>query len=274
MIFDRDGHPTGLVSSSKDITERVIAELEAREKTEELIRMKDSFVQELEVQVQERTRELNAEKERSDELLLNVLPRETAEELKTHGAATPRHYDRVSILFADFAGFTTLAEKLAPEELIRVLGYYFAHFDEIIARCGMEKIKTIGDAYMCAGGVPVANDGNAVDAVRAALELQAFMRRVDPEIIRVQGNVSWRLRIGIHTGPVVAGVVGKQRFAYDIWGDAVNIASRMESSGEPGRINISEATHGLVKDTYECEHRGKLEVKSIGPVEMFFVGAQ
>ena len=192
------------------------------------------------------------EKERSEKLLLNILPHETANELKEKGTATPKHYDKVSVLFTDFKGFTNIAEKLTPQQLIEELNYCFFEFDKIIDKHNLEKIKTIGDAYMCAGGIPIANDSNPVDIVRAGLEIKAFMEqlKVDRE---KQGKDYWELRIGIHTGQVVAGVVGKNKFAYDIWGDAVNTASRMESSGIPGQVNISGTTYEYVKDKFHYE---------------------
>jgi len=210
------------------------------------------------------------EKERSEKLLLNILPVETAQELKEKGSATPKHYDKVSVLFTDFKGFTKIAEKLSAQELIEELNYCFFEFDKIIDKHHLEKIKTIGDAYMCAGGIPVANDTNPVDIVRAGLEIKAFMDRLKEEREK-QGKDYWELRIGIHTGEVVAGVVGKNKFAYDIWGDAVNTASRMESSGIPGQVNISGTTYELIKDRFRCTHRGKIQAKNKGEIDMYIV---
>ncbi len=210
------------------------------------------------------------EKERSEKLLLNILPFETAEELKEKGSATPKHYEMVSVLFTDFKGFTTIAEKLTPEQLVEELNQCFLEFDHIIDRNNLEKIKTIGDAYMCAGGIPVANTSNPVDVVRAGLEIKAYMDRMKAER-EANGQDYWELRIGIHTGKVIAGVVGKNKFAYDIWGDAVNTASRMESSGEPGKVNISGDTYTLVKDHFNCVYRGKVKAKNKGDIDMYFV---
>lgn len=210
------------------------------------------------------------EKDRSDKLLLNILPVETAEELKEKGSATPKHYDLVSVLFTDFKGFTSIAEKLSATELVEELNRCFFEFDKIIDKHGLEKIKTIGDAYMCAGGIPVANTTNPVDIVRAGLEIKEFMENLKKER-EARGQDYWELRIGIHTGPVVAGVVGKNKFAYDIWGDAVNTASRMESSGIPGKVNISGATFELVKDHFHCSHRGKIQAKNKGEIDMYIV---
>jgi len=213
---------------------------------------------------------IEAEKEKSDKLLLNILPFETAEELKEKGSATPKQYDMVTVLFTDFKGFTSIAEKHTPEQLVEELNNCFLEFDNIIDKFNLEKIKTIGDSYMCAGGIPVVNFTNPVDAVMAGLEIQAYMERLKADRI-AQGLDYWELRLGINTGKIIAGVVGKNKFAYDIWGDAVNVASRMESSGAPGKVNISGATYELVKDTFNCIYRGKIQAKNKGEVDMYFV---
>ncbi|KAF0195467.1 MAG: family 3 adenylate cyclase [Bacteroidetes bacterium] len=220
--------------------------------------------------VRKTKRIIENEKERSEKLLLNILPFETAEELKEKGSATPKHYEMVSVLFTDFKGFTTIAEKLTPEQLVEELNQCFLEFDHIIDRNNLEKIKTIGDAYMCAGGIPVANTSNPLDVVKAGLEIKAYMDRMKAER-EAKGQDYWELRIGIHTGKVIAGVVGKNKFAYDIWGDAVNTASRMESSGEPGKVNISGDTYALVKDHFNCVYRGKVKAKNKGDIDMYFV---
>jgi class 3 adenylate cyclase len=212
------------------------------------------------------------EKDRSEKLLLNILPYETAEELKQKGSATPKQYEMVSVLFTDFKGFTTIAEKLTPEQLVAELNQCFLQFDHIIDKHNLEKIKTIGDAYMCAGGIPVANTTNPADVVKAGLEIKAYMDRIKSER-EANGQDYWELRIGIHTGKVIAGVVGKNKFAYDIWGDAVNTASRMESSGEPGKVNISGDTFELIKDQFNCVYRGKIKAKNKGDIDMYFVEA-
>ncbi|MCD4665692.1 MAG: tetratricopeptide repeat protein [Bacteroidales bacterium] len=214
--------------------------------------------------------EIDHERKRSDKLLLNILPEETAEELKEKGAATPKHYEMVSVLFTDFVGFTNIAEKLTPQELVKELDKCFLEFDKIIDRHNLEKIKTIGDAYMCAGGIPVANATNPYDIVHAGLEIKKFMEKLKSEKEAV-GEKFWELRIGIHTGQVIAGVVGKNKFAYDIWGDAVNTASRMESSGVPGKVNISGETYELVKDKFSCTYRGKVKAKNKGEIDMYIV---
>lgn len=211
-----------------------------------------------------------SEKKRSEELLLNILPEEVAEELKAKGSADARQIDMVTVLFTDFKGFTQLAELLSPQELVAEIDHCFREFDHIMQRHGVEKIKTIGDAYMAAGGLPVANLTHAEDVVKAALEIQSFMRQYKEQREKA-GKKFFEIRIGVHTGPVVAGIVGVKKFAYDIWGDTVNTASRMETSGETGKVNISEATFQLVKDHFNCQYRGKITAKNKGEMDMYFV---
>jgi class 3 adenylate cyclase/Flp pilus assembly protein TadD len=213
---------------------------------------------------------IEKEKERSDELLLNILPHETAEELKANGKATPKYYENASVLFTDFKGFTRIAEKLAPQELVEELNQCFSAFDAIITKYKLEKIKTIGDSYMCASGLPTKMPENALEMVKAALEIRDYMLTHHKERIS-HGHEAWDLRIGVHTGPVVAGVVGKNKFAYDIWGDTVNTASRMETSGVTGHVNISGATYEQVKEYFVCTHRGKIKAKNKGEVDMYLV---
>ena len=209
-------------------------------------------------------------KKLSDGLLLNILPEEVAEELKQKGSADARQFDEVTVMFTDFKGFTQISEKLTPTELVAEIHTCFKAFDDIISKHNIEKIKTIGDSYMCAGGLPVANKTNAVEVLKAALEIQQFMQ-THLEERKANGKEIFEIRIGIHTGPVVAGIVGVKKFAYDIWGDTVNIASRMESSGEPGKINISGSTYERIKNQFNCEYRGKIEAKNKGVIDMYFV---
>jgi class 3 adenylate cyclase len=214
--------------------------------------------------------QLHAERRKSEELLLNTLPRKIADELKQTGKVKPVYYQSASILFTDFKDFTKLAEQLTPEELVDELDYCFSSFDMLIEAHNLEKLKTIGDSYMCVGGIPTPHPTHAIDAVLAALQIQAFMgwRRQE----KIQNNQPyWEIRIGIHSGPLLAGVIGKKKFTYDVWGDAVNIASRMESSSLPGAINISQSTFELVKDFFDCEYRGKIAVKNKGDIDMYFV---
>jgi adenylate cyclase len=210
------------------------------------------------------------ERDRSKELLLNILPEETARELEINGHAKTRYYENVTVLFTDFKGFSTIAGGLSPIKLVAELNDYFVAFDEIVEKYNLEKIKTIGDAYMCAGGIPTTNDTHPLNAVEAALAMQAYMDKRKKER-NDAGMDGWELRIGIHTGPIVAGVVGKKKYAYDIWGDTVNVASRMESNGEPGKVNLSSSTFNFIKDKYQCLYRGKISAKNIGEVDMYFV---
>ncbi len=218
----------------------------------------------------EKNRIIDEERKRSEELLLNILPIAVADELKKNGTAEARHYDLATVLFTDFKGFSEISKVLPPDELVRTLDYAFKNFDRIIGKHGLEKIKTIGDAYMCAGGLPGLDGGHPVHVVEAALEIQQFLLVWNAERV-AQGLPAFEARIGIHTGPLVAGVVGSKKFAYDIWGDTVNVASRMESSGEAGRVNISNSTFQLVKDKFSCEYRGKVPAKNVGEVEMYYV---
>lgn len=215
---------------------------------------------------------IEIEKKRSDELLLNILPAETAEELKQTGTAKAKYFDEVTVLFTDFENFTAMSEKLSAQELVNEINLSYSAFDKIITGHGIEKIKTIGDSYMCAGGLPVANKTNAVDTVKAALEMLDFMVS-EKKKREADGKPFFEIRIGCHTGPVVAGIVGIKKFAYDIWGDTVNIASRMESAGVKGRVNISGTTYALLKDTFICEYRGKIQAKNKGEIDMYFVNS-
>jgi class 3 adenylate cyclase len=206
------------------------------------------------------------EKRVSESLLLNILPGEVADELRAKGLVSPKYFEDVTILFTDFVGFTLSTEKLAAEELVGLLHDYFTAFDQIVARYRLEKMKTIGDSYMCISGLPMRNPAHPVDMVMAAFEmLHAVRERARPDRL-----AQWKVRIGIHTGPVIAGVVGINKFAFDIWGDTVNYSSRMESSGEANRINLSDRTYSRVKDFFACEHRGKVLTKEKRELDMYF----
>lgn len=215
-------------------------------------------------------RSIAEERAKADRLLRNILPERVAEELKRRGSTEPVQYDSTSVLFTDFQGFTSIAESMQPRELVTELDRCFSYFDALMPRHKLEKLKTIGDAYMCAGGLPEPNRTHAVDITLAALEIQAFMNQMK-SIKSQQGLPYWELRIGIHSGPLVAGVIGQQKFAYDVWGDTVNTASRMESSGETGRVNISRATFDRISDFFKCEYRGRVKAKNKGEIEMYFV---
>lgn len=220
--------------------------------------------------INERTEDLIIEKEKTESLLANVLPKNTASELMAKGKATKIKYNFVTVLFSDIQGFTQIAEVMNPEVLIDELDKFFFYFDSVVEKYSIEKIKTIGDAYMCAGGIPEKNRTNPVEVILAALEMQSYMKRLKSST-NLEGLKYWDIRIGIHTGTVVAGVVGHKKLSYDIWGDTVNTASRMESSGEAGRINISGTTYEFVKEFFDCEYRGKMPVKYKGELEMYFV---
>jgi adenylate cyclase len=214
--------------------------------------------------------DIESQKKEIETLILNILPVEVAHELRKTGKATPRYYENVSILFTDFKEFSKMADTVSAQQLVEELNECFVAFDQIIEENGLEKIKTIGDAYMCACGIPTPVEDSALRTVRAGLAIQHYI--IDYNEKRIARGLSpWELRIGIHTGPVIAGVVGKKKFAYDIWGNAVNIAARLEANGEEGKVNISEATFQLIKENYECYYRGKIKAKNIGDVDMYFV---
>jgi adenylate cyclase len=211
---------------------------------------------------------IQEEKNRSEKLLLNILPHETAEELKEKGRVQAKKFQSATVLFSDFTEFTRLAESIEPEHLVSSIDYYFKAFDEITTKYGLEKIKTIGDAYMCAGGIPTTSDDHAMKVVQAGWEMLQFVEQVPQTNSEI---LSFEVRIGIHTGPVVAGIVGNKKWQYDIWGDTVNIASRMETMSDAGKINISETTYRQIKEHLHCTYRGEIEVKNRGPLKMYFL---
>jgi adenylate cyclase len=209
--------------------------------------------------------ETQKQRKRSEELLLNILPAVIARELQANNCVQPLYFEDVTVAFADIVGFTRSTEELPAEDLVHVLHQYFSAFDRIIGRYGLEKLKTIGDCYMFAGGMPVRRPSHPVDSVLAAFEMIHAAEQMGRA-----GPVDWKLRIGIHTGPVIAGVVGIHKFAFDIWGDTVNLSSRMESSGEAARINLSAASFSRIKDFFACEGRGRIGIKHGGKTEMYF----
>lgn len=237
---------------------------------ENIVAQRTSEIRENMNLLEKQKEEINAERLKSDNLLLNILPKETAVELKEKGAAQTKQFDSVTVLFTDFKNFTKISEYLSPDQLVNEINICFSAFDEISDKFGLEKIKTIGDSYMCAGGLPVPNESHAMNTVLAALEMQDFILKRMVEK-KAAGTPFFEMRCGIHTGPVVAGVVGVKKFQYDIWGDTVNLASRMESSGEIGKVNVSESTYLLIKDKVNCTFRGEVEAKNKGSVKMYFV---
>ncbi len=210
------------------------------------------------------------EKKRSEELLLNILPQETIDELKNKGKTIAKDFDEVTVMFADFKNFTSISENFTAQELVALINLYYSAFDDIISKNRVEKIKTIGDCYMCAGGLPVESKTNAEDTIKAAVEIKDFMSNENKKR-QLLGLPFFDIRIGCHTGPIVAGIVGIKKYAYDIWGDTVNIASRIESNGEAGRVNISGTSYNLVKNKFRCQYRGKIPVKNKGDIDMYFV---
>jgi adenylate cyclase len=248
-----------------------------KKKTNRKLEIQNQQITEQKEVIEKRQKQLKDEKARTDALLLNILPAPIAEELRTNKKVTPRYYKMVTVMFTDFKGFTSIASEMSPGEIVRELDSCFIAFDQItekyeksVGRKCIEKIKTIGDGYMCAGGVPIENDTNPHDVVKVALAFVQYMEKRKQEKIS-RNEPYFEIRIGINTGPVVAGVVGKKKFAYDIWGDAVNLASRMESTGEAGRVNISGNTYKYIKDQFFFTHRGKIIAKNKGEMDMYFV---
>jgi len=211
---------------------------------------------------------IEKEMNRSDHLLNNILPLETAQELKECGKVKAKKFESVTVLFTDFKEFTLHSEHLSPEKLVASVNFYFSKFDEIIGKYGLEKIKTIGDSYMCAGGLPFPCNNHPVKVVLAAFEIVKFME--EAKISENNDFAHFDIRIGVNTGPVVAGVVGSKKFAYDIWGDTVNVASRMETNCESGKINVSENTYTKIKENFDCEYRGEIQAKNKGRLKMYY----
>ena len=213
--------------------------------------------------------QLKEEKKKSEDLLYNVLPVKIAGELKHKGMTFAQQFDEVTVIFTDFVSFTSVAEKFSPTQLVGELHACFKAFDEILDKYNIEKIKTVGDAYLAVSGLPTKNRNHATDAVAFAMHLRDFMLRRKLML----GDATFQMRIGIHTGSVIAGIVGTRKFAYDIWGDTVNTAARMEQNGEPGKVNISQTTYELIKDKFNCEYRGEVAAKKKGVLKMYFAEA-
>lgn len=256
--------------------EQMRLEIKVRDRTKEIQKQSEKIeaqrkaIEEERNKVLEQQRLLEIEKDKTEKLLRNVIPESTAEELKKSGKARARAYKTVSVLFTDFVGFTNISEKMNPTELVKKLDVYFTKFDEIIVKNNLEKIKTIGDAYMCAGGVPVRNKTNPIDTCLAAIQIQDYMRQRKEEALQGDGDY-WDLRLGINTGEVTAGVIGSERLAYDIWGATVNQAQRMEMLGQPGQVTITGSTHIHIEPYFDTTFKGKAQTKSRGLIDMYVV---
>jgi PAS domain S-box-containing protein len=265
-LYDEAGNVLRYVAIASDITNQKQAEAVIWRQEEERVRLIEQQKIELERSVIERTADLTHERERSESLLRNILPAAVAEELKRTGRTEPRSFEEASILFTDFAGFTQTVGTLPVKRMVEELNEIFAGFDDIVDRHGLEKIKTIGDAYMAAAGLPEPASDHARRCVCAALDMVRFIEQRNQVSF-----IKWDMRAGVHSGSVIAGVVGKRKYVYDIWGDTVNIASRMESSGEIGKVNISAYTYELIRNEFNCQYRGKVDAKGKGSVDMYFV---
>ncbi len=261
-----DFHPRELsieqAEAMRRLSHQVVSQFELRRSVLELERRM--------AELAEARREAERQRERSDRLLLNILPRAVADELRANEQVVPRYHESVTIMFADFEGFSRLTEQIEPKSLIEQLDQFFSAFDAIAERHRLEKLKTIGDAYMCVGGLPEPNRTHDVDTCLAALSFIEFMRRTNLQRDKLH-LPRWDLRIGIHSGPVMAGVVGRSKFIYDVWGNAVNIAARLEAAGGTGRINVSDAVQRRVRPLMEFEPRGAVEVKNKAPISMHFL---
>ena len=249
MDFDKKEFSLSQQESMRRLSNQVITLLELRRTVIDM----DAVIKSHNVMQEE----LKKEKERSDELLLNILPATIADELKNTGTVDPRFYNSASIMFSDFTGFTKLSEQMEPKSLIELLNQYFSTFDGIVEKHGLEKLKTIGDSYMCVSGLPAETRGHAIRVCLASLEIQNYMKRMNEKREKMR-MPRWDMRIGIHSGPAIAGVVGARKFTYDIWGDTVNTASLLEQNGEAGRVNISATTYQHVNEMFDIEERGKI----------------
>jgi len=212
------------------------------------------------------TKLISQEKKKAEDLLLNILPEQVADELKDKGMVHAQQYDNVTVIITDFVSFTTVAERFSAKQLVGELHACFKAFDGMLDKYNIEKIKTVGDAYLAVAGLPVSNPMHAANAVSVAIMMRDFMLYRKTQL----GDATFDMRIGVHTGSVVAGIVGMKKFAYDIWGDTVNLAARMEQNCDPGKINISQSTYDLVKDKFHCEYRGEIVAKNKGKLKMYF----
>ena len=276
-IYDVDGNFSKIIAIETDITNLIMAQKALSEKhdnllaTMEHLKEANHLLDEQRQEIEKQKMSIEGERNKSDALLLNILPEVAAHQLKKKGFVKPKKFNEVSVLFADFVNFSSLSVSYdAIEDFLAALSFYFETYDEITTKRFIEKIKTIGDCYMCVGGVPQVNKSHAFDSVLAALEIQQFVEE-KAKIDQAKGNPVWRVRIGIHTGSIVAGVIGKKKIAYDVWGDTVNVASRMETKGEAGKVNVSETTYLTIQNYFKCTYRGKVLAKNIGEINMYFV---
>jgi len=256
--------------------EQVKLEIKIAERTKEIRQQKMQIEQQNEQiqlekeKVEEQQKLLQVEKDKSEKILLNILPESSVKELKSKGKVTAKAFTTVSVLFTDVVGFTKISESMSPTRLVKKLDVMFKKFDEIIINNRLEKIKTIGDAYMCAGGVPEKNSTNPIDTCLAAVQIQAYMAKLKFDALANHEDY-WEIRLGINTGPLTAGVIGTQRLAYDIWGSTVNEAQRMEMLGEPGKVMVSGSTFAYIEPYFECEFKGKVQTKGKGLMDMYVV---
>lgn len=265
-IYDEKKNIISSLAIFQDISQR----LKAKKQLEDYNQTLEQKVKERTLEITEQKNEIEKEKEKVDSLLLNILPEEVAQELKEFGKSDARLFQEVSVMFTDFVNFTKISELLSPEQLVFELDYCFQKFDEIITKNDLEKIKTIGDSYLSVCGLPAPDEQHALKIVKSAIEILDFITKYAKKRKAVN-KPYFEIRIGIHSGPVVAGIVGVKKFAFDIWGDTVNTASRLETTSEPGKINISGKTHELVKEDFEFEYRGKINAKNKGNIDMYFV---
>ncbi len=239
------------------------------------IELQNTALQDQSRHIKTHLEQIEVEKAKSDELLKNILPENIAESLKVNGKTEAKLYENVSILFTDFVGFTKYCETISPQKLISILHQYFQAFDDITEKYGLEKIKTIGDAYMAVSGLPDSSPDHAVNAVKAAIEMRHFVENYNANAGKSEqehhSSPTFQVRIGIHSGTVIAGIIGNKKFAFDIWGDAVNIAARIQQIGAPQKVSMSQTTYSLVKDLFPCEYQGKINAKNKGDLDLYTI---
>ena len=268
-VLDENNTTSKVIAIESDFTEVKSSEQSLEEKNKHLLSLTENLEYANKL-LEQKNIEIESQKAKSDELLFNIFPREVANQLKRKDEAKTKSFKTTSVLFTDFKGFSALTKLYDGKDLIKELSRFFEMIDIICEKHFLEKIKTMGDAYMCVGGVPFRNNSNPINAVMAGLEIQHFMQE-DIKRKRANNEPIWQLRLGVHTGEVIAGVIGKKKFAYDIWGDTVNTASRMESGGEVGKVNVSGDTYEFIKDYFDCSPRGKIKVKKSIEMDMYFV---